>query len=142
MVNTPYSIFYNWYYTWKFNPFQKHNFKFLTTSYQIFMEVCLGLSHLIVIGALSTKFTKSNTCTTMANKTTSALAFHTASRVVCGASRPPGPLDRPSHPPDKGQTSVGWPPMVNLKGQTSASALPWTATSNCQPPRDHVSGQQ
>jgi hypothetical protein len=58
------------------------------------------------------------------------------------ATHPPDTPDRPSHLPDKGQTGVDWPPMVSLKGQTGTGALPWTATSDCQPPRDHVDGQQ
>jgi hypothetical protein len=29
-------------------------------------------------------------------------------------ARPPGMPDRPSRPPDKGQTGVAWPSMVNL----------------------------
>jgi hypothetical protein len=45
------------------------------------------------------------------------------------AARSPDTPDRPLHPPDKGQTGIDWPPMVNLKSQTGAGALPWTATS-------------
>jgi hypothetical protein len=45
------------------------------------------------------------------------------------AARPPDTPDRPSRPPDKGQTGIDWPPMVNLKGQTGADALLWAATS-------------
>jgi hypothetical protein len=50
--------------------------------------------------------------------------------------------DRPLRPPDKGQIGVDQPSMVNLKGQTGAGALPWTATSDCQSPCDHVGKQQ
>jgi hypothetical protein len=45
------------------------------------------------------------------------------------AARPLDTPDKPLSPPDKGQTGIDWPPMVNLKGQTGASALPWVATS-------------
>jgi hypothetical protein len=62
-------------------------------------------------------------------------------RVVCGAGRLPDTPDRPSCQPDKGQTSIDRPSMVNLKGQMGAGALPWTATLDCQSPRDHVCGQ-
>jgi hypothetical protein len=45
------------------------------------------------------------------------------------AARLPNTPNRPLRPPDKGQTGIDWPPMVNLKGQTGASALLWVATS-------------
>jgi hypothetical protein len=66
-------------------------------------------------------------------------------RVVCGAgrlpARPPDMPNRPLRPPDKGQTGIDRPSMVNLKGQTGANALPWTTTSDCQSPRGHIGEQ-
>jgi hypothetical protein len=57
------------------------------------------------------------------------------------AARSPDTPNRPSRPLDKDQTSVDWPSMVNLKGQTGAGALSWTAASDYQSPSDHVGRQ-
>jgi hypothetical protein len=45
------------------------------------------------------------------------------------AARLPDTPNRPSRPPNKGQTGIDWPPMVNLKGQTGTGALPGATTS-------------
>jgi hypothetical protein len=45
------------------------------------------------------------------------------------AARLPNTPNRSLRPPDKDQTGIDWPPMVNLKGQTGTGALPWVATS-------------
>jgi hypothetical protein len=45
------------------------------------------------------------------------LTLHTvwAGLSVGQAARPPDTPDRPSRPPDKGQTGIDWPPMVNKR---------------------------